>query len=428
MKKKLRDYQQKAFDMYKDSSHFGLLLPCGAGKAQPLSSLILAKEGYIHMGEVKTGMEIFDGEGELTLIEEVFYNGFMDCYRITLCDNTSFEVADEHINVIIKSNKATHKNWRAIITTKELIARMEKQKSYYFSVPTAIINGKAMDCDRFFQGFILAFTELFSGVYKYTGFNKVQERLFLTFMNKYNIPFKKEGRRYLISDCYSRIQKTINDALYGTLLTSSKDERIIFCQGAFTTLGVPIVDKVTRTTFLQLKHNYIPCLEKIANVFRSVGFFVKNPRMISGSDIGVCTLRFLQGIDLDPHKAHLNDEFYKKYNIKTCIDKQNQMHARRRIVSIEPVGKKACRCIKVSSKKKTYVTDNLIVTHNTTVTSRIAQYKDKPTIIIAPDALCNQWKNALIDEEEKEENIFVITTKEKNKKDFNERYRAFLER
>ena len=55
----------------------------------------------------------------------------------------------------------------------------------------------------------------------------------------------------------------------------------------------------------------------------------------------------------------------------------------------------------------------------TLTATRIAEEKEKPVLIIAPNALCQQWKNELTDKSEdrittKEWNVLLCTSKTKN--------------
>ena len=49
---------------------------------------------------------------------------------------------------------------------------------------------------------------------------------------------------------------------------------------------------------------------------------------------------------------------------------------------------------------------------------KIAEEKDRPVLIIAPNALCQQWKDEIEANKEKEWNTLVCTSKTKNTKKF----------
>lgn len=58
----------------------------------------------------------------------------------------------------------------------------------------------------------------------------------------------------------------------------------------------------------------------------------------------------------------------------------------------------------------------------TLTTIRIAEEKDRPVLIIAPNALCQQWKDDIEANKEKDWNALVCTSKTKNTKKFKEAF------
>lgn len=61
----------------------------------------------------------------------------------------------------------------------------------------------------------------------------------------------------------------------------------------------------------------------------------------------------------------------------------------------------------------------------TLTTIRIAEEKDIPVLIIAPNALCQQWKDDIEANKEKDWNVLICTSKTKNKKKFKEDFDQF---
>lgn len=411
MKKELRDYQRKAFELYKDSPYFGLLLPCGSGKAQPVTSLVFTETGYVPMGEITEGQRIYDGNGNITTVEKVFDLGMQQCFRYFLNDNTVFEVAGEHLNVIDMTHKQTKRVIKEVLTTNAVRSLFDlRSNTHYFVIPHGIPTGIKKDGNYFLQGFSLSFNERFSGVYTFAPATKDAENIFLNLVKDNKIPYKKEGHYYLINDTSSLLYVLIQSALQNDVLTSTKEDRILFVKGVVASLGKASVKGKNERTFYSIQHKDEAYIDCIANAMRSIGSFVTKKDVSKEYEYKKISFRL-------PKEA-----LQTKEGIITSTN------FRRHIDVIQPIGKKHCKCIKVASSAQTYITDNFCVTHNTTVATRIAQHKDKPTIIIAPDALCNQWKNALIEEGESEGDIFVITSKEKNKKDFKKKYDEFLER
>lgn len=55
----------------------------------------------------------------------------------------------------------------------------------------------------------------------------------------------------------------------------------------------------------------------------------------------------------------------------------------------------------------------------------IAEEKERPVIIIAPNVLCEQWKDEIEKYKEKDWNVKIITSKTKKKKGFQEEFEDF---
>ena len=58
----------------------------------------------------------------------------------------------------------------------------------------------------------------------------------------------------------------------------------------------------------------------------------------------------------------------------------------------------------------------------TLTTIRIAEEKDRPVLIIAPNTLCQQWKDDIEANKEKDWSVLVRTSKTKNTKKFKEAF------
>ena len=58
---------------------------------------------------------------------------------------------------------------------------------------------------------------------------------------------------------------------------------------------------------------------------------------------------------------------------------------------------------------------------------RIAEEKERPVLIIAPKALCNQWKEEIEANKEKDWNVVVCTSDTKKKKAFRNVFEKLME-
>ena len=58
----------------------------------------------------------------------------------------------------------------------------------------------------------------------------------------------------------------------------------------------------------------------------------------------------------------------------------------------------------------------------TLTTIRIAEEKDRPVLIIAPNALCQQWKDDIEANKEKDWDVLICTSKTRHTKKFKEAF------
>ena len=58
----------------------------------------------------------------------------------------------------------------------------------------------------------------------------------------------------------------------------------------------------------------------------------------------------------------------------------------------------------------------------TLTTIRIAEEKDRPVLIIAPNTLCQQWKDDIEANKEKDWNVLICTSKTRHTKKFKEAF------
>ena len=58
----------------------------------------------------------------------------------------------------------------------------------------------------------------------------------------------------------------------------------------------------------------------------------------------------------------------------------------------------------------------------TLTTIRIAEEKDRPVLIIAPNALCQQWKDDIEANKEKDWSVLICTSKTRHTKKFKEAF------
>lgn len=95
----------------------------GCGKAQPLYSLVLTPDGFVRMGDILAGDTIYDGAGNLCMVDGVYPQGKRKVYEITTHGSNKIRVADNHLNCVYGWNAETCCIDEYVLTTDELIAK-----------------------------------------------------------------------------------------------------------------------------------------------------------------------------------------------------------------------------------------------------------------------------------------------------------------
>ena len=69
----------------------------GGGKAQPLDSLILGKDKWLKMGDIKIDDEIYAQNGSIQRVVGIFPQGVKKVYKVRFIDGSSCETTEDHL-------------------------------------------------------------------------------------------------------------------------------------------------------------------------------------------------------------------------------------------------------------------------------------------------------------------------------------------
>lgn len=103
----------------------------GAGKAQPIDTIIPTPEGNKKIGDLQIGDYVFDRLGKPTKVLGVFPQGKKKVFTVHLKDGRQSECAEDHLWTVL--NK---KNQQQVLTTKELINKgLTNSAGFKYAVP-----------------------------------------------------------------------------------------------------------------------------------------------------------------------------------------------------------------------------------------------------------------------------------------------------
>ena len=364
----------------------------GTGKAQPLDSQLLTIDGWKRMGEISLKDKVFGSDGKAHKILGIFPQGMKEIFEITFNDGSTVECSKDHLWMTeTKQNRDLcryHKKplfSRSKISTAEDLSKDIFYKNYpkhYIPLVSPIeFNKKETKIDPYMIGVLLGDGCFRTGVVTYSSKeNEIIEYINGHLPEKLTSRYKGRGYDYAISSgiCGRRneIVKYIKEL---GLWEKTSETKFIPDIYKFN-------DVATRTSVLQ------GLLDTDGHTSKySLEYYTVSPKLAEDVKYMVESLGGVVTIKCKyPTYVYKN----KKMNGKLCYRltlklpnfiipfklsrKLNNYKPKtkycpiRTIVSIKNVGLKECQCISINSIDNLYVTNNFILTHNTTALRSLA--------------------------------------------------------
>lgn len=361
------------------------------GKAQPLDALVLTPGGFIPMGDVNVGDEVIGSGGKPCRVIGVYPQGELPVYRVTMSDGGSTQCCEEHLWSTQTRNERRRGISGSVKSLKKIMGSLTRASSNSpnhaipIVAPVEFFDGPALDLDPYAMGLLLGDGMFTSGNIIFSNPEPdLQRRLAEVLPDCDALVIGDDDK-----DC--RIKRTTrnNDisatkraiSRYGLLgkdscskfipidyMSASIEERTLLLRGLMDTDG-----GVTSWGQSVEYSTSSPALATdVANLARSLGGVVSTRARIpvytykgeslEGEESFRMVLYFPNGLTPVSSEKHLSLWRWKR----------SRDH--RSIVDVEPVGYKQCQCIKVDAEDELYVTDDYIVTHNTSLALNIAEF------------------------------------------------------
>jgi chaperonin GroEL len=326
---------------------------------QPLYSKVLTPKGFIPMDAVKVGMEICGTNGSTQTVLGVFPKGEKEIYQVTFANGKQVECCEEHLWKVVD-----YKGEEELLTTQTIKSAMREDYESFYIKPTLAEypdNLEEMPFDPYFAGILLAkgFTQngdsfsillntneslnnvkVPSGVYLETTKIEGLEYSEIKFSNKGNNPINPSTFFALLMLCVG------SKEIPTCYLWGSRKTREALLQGMMDS------SSLSKTGKFDLLCSSPNLAKNLVSLARSLGrTFITVPGTISQ------IIRVL--------------EVTGAANVDTIVD-------------VTKTGRTtAMQCIKVSNPDSLYITDDFVVTHNTT------------TAIVLGEALLNETLSEL---------------------------------
>lgn len=409
-----------------------ILAPTGVGKEQPNSEPVLTPKGWVKMGEIKLGDKVIGSDGKEQYVLGVYPQGKKPIYRVDFTDGTYTTCGLEHLWSVNTLNMRTAKTrvkgkgvYRPnygykVVKTSDMINDIKKRGRYNYRLPVVSpvdFEHKEVLIDPYLLGLLLG-----DGYMGESGIciSTKDDELFDSIQNldehtSFNEHFKSDIKSIKVIRLKSEIKKRLevynllnrksnNKFIPKDYLYNSLDVRISLLQGLMDTDGY--VDKKGTVQYTTVSEQLASDIRELVlslggtvRINTKIPTYTYNSEKKQGQKAYNVTISFAN--DIVPFKLLRKvDRYYKR----------TKYVEQKYVKSITYSHDEEATCIKVSNPNELYVTRDYVLTHNTTVTTKIANhafnmgfnvlqifFEDNPKIIqrkhftmwtgIAPDQL-----------------------------------------
>lgn len=384
-----------------------ILAPFGVGKAQPLTSNILTPNGWVTMGDVKVGDQVVSRDGKPTNVIGVYPQGVRPIYKISFNDGTSTLCDKEHlwaVNTINQRNRKTKKDGKIIylepdnsfkvMKTSDMIENVKVwgNRRLNYKIPNVqpiefnkkdliinpyllgVILGDGCVTDNNQPHFVTKDNEIINEVNKVFPSISIKEQI-------REIEKEVDGELVLVKRSLTKVSLLgIKDCLdklglYGTnssskfipkdYLYSSVSDRVSILQGLVDTDGYIDNHRVEISTVSK------QLSEDIKELVLSLGGRISiSEKQGSYKKFGIriTTKKYYRISFSFPDNGVAPSRLTRKLS---NFNPRTKYGSNKFIANIEYSHDEAAQCIMVDNPEHLYVTDDYIVTHNTTMMTKI---------------------------------------------------------
>ena len=357
------------------------------GKAQPLDAQVLTEDGWKAMGDLQFGDRLASVDGQPSRVTGIFPQGLKQTYRVTFSDGRSTECCDEHLW------KVMYRDWPApkVVTTarlREMLTRVRYKGRLWIETPSGDFGHQAdLPLDPWVLGALLGdgtMSRLCISTADLEILERFRERLGPELML-----VSTGGVDYRIRRVGSRWQKGVSGVVPNPVrealialglsgkrshekfiptmyMSASREARLDLLRGLIDTDGW--VEEHGSVCFVTTSEQLA---QDVATLTRSLGGIcrVRPPRRkhaVQGDVRKEGRPAYVLTLSMDDPQSAMT---LQRKRIKALFGNR---HRRLTFASIEPSRVAETQCIAVTHPDQTYITDDYIVTHNTSLALGIA--------------------------------------------------------
>jgi hypothetical protein len=365
----------------------------GVGKAQPLDAKVLTPNGFVNMGDITVGDIVSTPDGKNAEVVGIFPQGRKDIYSVIFSDGSKTECCKEHLWLVRNRNHRC-KDRKGYIKPLEQISEnlyVEGGKRKNYSIPMVgqsidFIQNQELELDPYLVGALL-------GDGTFSDKHSVAFKLLIAHTCKMSLSGTSEIDYHIsktIHNCADNINKGDNRSVVARFVDENglrghtADTKFVPIQYKFTTArnrlallqGILDADGSTvenehsieySSASAQLTNDVKFLVESLggqAHYYVGEAYYTYKGEKLRGKDRHRLQITFPE--DVVPFRMNRKLDIYNRTaNLARFLP--------RFIKSIEYVGQKEAKCILIDHPDHLYITDDFIVTHNTSIGQSIAR-------------------------------------------------------
>ncbi len=367
----------------------------GSGKAQPIYSKVMTKNGYKKIGKLNVGDLVYGEDGKLHKVLGIYPQGYKDVYEIILSDGSKTRSCGEHLwTYQLPQDKAVNRFRTSTlygIMDLDLYKKTNRNdKNWQIFIPLTKpleIPEIKLDIDAYAMGLLLGDGGFTNSSIKFSNsekdiLHKLQILLGdqfklkrignkndfnITDKNKiyYGIGVKKYNHRlrYELNELGLLGLKSNEKFIPQKYLFNSIENRIKILQGLIDTDGEVYGNNICfSTSSKKLAYDVqflIHSLGGTCKIKIKQSYYTYKGQKKQGLPSFRLYIKIPDNIKIFTSQKHKLK--YKKGNTNPC----------RSIRDIKYIGKEECVCIYINNPTHLYLTDDMVVTHNTEMAIKI---------------------------------------------------------
>lgn len=393
--------QGKKFVSQFDSGHHAVYFGApGTGKAQPLYSKVLTPAGFVSMGDIKVGDKVISGTNKTATVLGVYPQGKKPIYELTFDDGSTCRCSDEHLwTVQTRADRLS--GAERTIMLKDMLHDVyipdgnTQRKNYSIEyVPAIDFAEQEFYIHPYLLGALLGDGHLTNNSVEISVYDEDVRNNICHFLpsaeyalhlrsaahpevHDYNIVYNGTDTYHPVNGNQHANLKPLNYHLDRLGLRGLRsDEKFIPKQYLYASTeqrrwllrGLLDTDGFAEETGVEYCTNSPKLRDDVIELVHSLGgyasFSTKQGQYIKNG-VSIKTREYYRV------RIQFSAEWYDCFGIerKSKIYQPKRSHAtnKRYLSDIRYIGEEECQCIYIDDPSHLYITDNYIITHNTTV-------------------------------------------------------------